>query len=150
MCRAREADRKREAELRIQARQERRIKERIQEANTQVPAIISGLHLSCSGHHELRLRCRETLTMQGAALCCGRSKWRAPVMCCLLVRGSGSNTWPKLPGLPVTRFNLAFMSHLALAATLTQTSTPAWQDRRWMPQSVLELPLIVCGTESLN
>jgi hypothetical protein len=161
MRRAREADRKREAELRIQARQERRIKERIQEANTQVLAMmmmsficsfrnkndISGLNLSCPGHHEMRLRCRETLTLQGAALCCGRSKWRAPVMCCLLARGSGSNTWPKLPGLPVTRFNLAFMSHLALAATLTQTSTPVWQDRRWMPQSVPELPLIVCGTE---
>ena len=43
MCRAREADRKHEAELRIQARQERRIKEKIQEANTQVPAIIDSL-----------------------------------------------------------------------------------------------------------
>ena len=81
----------------MQARHERRIKERIQEANTQVPAIISGLN--SLDDLELRLRCSETLTLQGAALCCGRSKWRAPVMCCLLVRGSGSKTWPKLPGL---------------------------------------------------
>ena len=38
LVRAREADKRREAELRIEARQQRQINERIQEANNQVEA----------------------------------------------------------------------------------------------------------------
>ena len=47
LVRAREADKRREAELRIEARQQRQINERIQEANNQVEARMLSLLTFC-------------------------------------------------------------------------------------------------------